>query len=238
VHVLFPDEAEAVALAEAGWLRRRGVQFHWTNPGYRDFDEFLAALAQPKRKKIRAERRKVAEAGVTLRVLEGRGIDAPHWSFFSRCYRNTYGLHHSTPYLNEAFFLRLGETMPENLVMVLAERDGEPIAASLLMRDGQAIYGRYWGAVEHVPCLHFEASYYTPLEWAIANGLRRFEGGAQGEHKMARGFLPVQTVSFHRLSHPSFAEAVERFLERESGGIDDYLDELTERAPIRVREKA
>jgi uncharacterized protein len=238
LHVLFPEAAEAAALAEAGWLRRRGVQFHWTNPGYRDFEAFLAALAQPKRKKIRAERRKVAEAGVTLQVLEGRDIDARHWAFFNLCYRNTYAMHHSTPYLNEAFFNRLGESMPQNLVMVLAEREGLPIASSLLLRDGDAIYGRYWGAVEHVPCLHFEASYYTPLEWAIAKGIRRFEGGAQGEHKMARGFLPVETESFHRLSHPAFAEAVERFLARESGGIDEYLDELTERAPIRARDKA
>jgi uncharacterized protein len=237
LHVLFPDEPGARALEGAGWLARRGLQFHWTNPGYADFEAFLAALAQPKRKKIRAERRKVAEAGVATRVLEGRDIGEAQWAFFSQCYRNTYAMHHSTPYLNHAFFTRIGEAMPENLVMVIAERDDQAIAASLLVRDASAIYGRYWGALEHVPCLHFEASYYTPLEWAIAQGISRFEGGAQGEHKMARGFLPVQTSSYHRLAHPAFAEAVSRFLEREAGGIDDYLDELTERAPIRSAPK-
>ena len=233
LHVLFPDEAGGRALEEAGWLRRRGLQFHWTNPGYADFESFLAALSQPKRKKIRAERRKVAEAGVRTRVLEGRDIDEAHWAFFSRCYRNTYAMHHSTPYLNKTFFLRIGEAMPENLVMVLAERDAQPVAASLLVRDATTIYGRYWGAEEHIACLHFEASYYTPLEWAISRGIACFEGGAQGEHKMARGFLPVQTNSYHRLAHPAFAEAVARFLAREAGGIDEYLDELTERAPLR-----
>lgn len=232
-HLLFPTAAEAGVLAGAGWLKRRGVQFHWTNPGYDRFDRFLGELTQPKRKKIRAERRKVAEAGVTMSVREGADITEADWAFFSRCYRNTYALHHSTPYLNRAFFERLAETLPECLVMVLAHRDRKPIAASLLVRDSQAIYGRYWGAVEHVPCLHFEASYYTPIEWAIANGVRRFEGGAQGEHKMARGLLPVETCSFHRLAHPAFADAVERFLAREADGIDEYIDELNERAPLR-----
>ena len=117
--------------------------------------------------------------------------------------------------------------------MARASKDGRPIAAALLMRDANAIYGRYWGALEHVPCLHFEASYYAPLEWAIANGIRRFEGGAQGEHKMARGFLPVPTCSYHRLAHPAFADAIERFLERETGGVDAYLDELNERTPLK-----
>jgi hypothetical protein len=233
LHVLFPPEADARALAEAGWMRRRGVQFHWTNPGYADFEGFLATLTQPKRKKIRAERRKVAEAGITLDVLEGPAIDPADWAFFQRCYRQTYALHHSTPYLNRAFFLELGRTMPANLLMVRARVGSRAVAAALLLHDREALYGRYWGAVEHVPCLHFEASYYTPMEWAIARGLRRFEGGAQGEHKMARGFLPVQTCSLHRLAHPAFADAVQRFLERESGGIDAYLDELDERSPLR-----
>jgi len=233
LHVLFPPEADARALADEGWMRRRGVQFHWTNPGYADFEGFLATLTQPKRKKIRAERRKVAEAGITLDVLEGPAIDQADWAFFQRCYRQTYALHHSTPYLNRAFFLELGRTMPANLLMVRARVGARPVAAALLLHDREALYGRYWGAVEHVPCLHFEASYYTPMEWAIARGLRRFEGGAQGEHKMARGFLPVQTCSLHRLAHPAFADAVQRFLERESGGIDAYLDELDERSPLR-----
>ncbi len=233
LHVLFPRDADASALANAGLLRRRGVQFHWHNPGWRSFDDYLGALAQPKRKKVRAERRKVAEAGVEVRMIEGREVTEADWAFFARCYRNTYALHHSTPYLNRAFFLELARSMPECLLLAIARRGGQPIAASLLMRDEQALYGRYWGALEHVDCLHFEASYYAPIEWAIAHGIGRFEGGAQGEHKMARGFLPVETCSFHRLSHPAFADAVARFLEREAGGVDAYLDELGERSPMR-----
>ena len=233
LHVLFPREVDAAALERAGLMARRGVQFHWTNPGWRDFDDYLAALAQPKRKKIRAERRKVAEAGVAVEMLAGADITEDDWRFFARCYRTTYAQHHSTPYLNRAFFVELARTMPEALLMARATRAGTPVAAALLMRDETAIYGRYWGAVEHVPCLHFEASYYAPIEWAIAHGIARFEGGAQGEHKMARGFLPVRTGSYHHLAHPAFADAVERFLEREAGGVDAYLDELDERSPMR-----
>ncbi len=236
LHVLFPRDDDARALAEAGLMRRLGVQFHWSNPGWKDFDDYLGALAQPKRKKIRAERRKVAEAGVTVAMLEGPAISEADWTFFARCYRTTYTQHHSTPYLNRAFFVELARSMPEALLMARATREGRPIAAALLMRDSQAIYGRYWGAIEQVPCLHFEASYYAPIEWAIAHGVGRFEGGAQGEHKMARGFLPVQTSSYHHLAHPAFADAVERFLEREAGGVDAYLDELDDRSPLRRAE--
>ena len=238
LHVLFPRDVDAAALASAGLMQRHGVQFHWRNPGWRDFDDYLAALSQPKRKKIRAERRKVAEAGVEVRMLAGDEIGEADWAFFARCYRTTYAQHHSTPYLNRAFFDELARTMPEALLMARATRAGKPVASALLMRDAQAIYGRYWGAVEHVPCLHFEASYYAPIEWAIAHGIDRFEGGAQGEHKMARGFLPVRTCSFHRLAHPAFADAVERFLERETDGVDAYLDELDERSPLRARADA
>lgn len=233
LHVLFPRDVDAHALAEAGLIRRLGVQFHWSNPGWKDFDDYLAALAQSKRKKIRAERRKVADAGVVVSMLEGDAITEADWTFFARCYETTYAQHHSTPYLNRAFFVELARTMPEVLLMARASREGRPIAAALLMRDTEAIYGRYWGALEHVPCLHFEASYYAPIDWAIRHGVGRFEGGAQGEHKMARGFLPVQTCSYHHLAHPAFADAIERFLEREAGGVDAYLDELDERSPLR-----
>ncbi len=235
LHLLFPRPAEAAAALADGWLERKGVQFHWYNPGYRDFAEFLSQLTQPKRKKILAERRKVREAGIAVSCLEGSAIRASDWLLFSRCYRTTYALHHSTPYLNRAFFERLGQTMPEHLVMFIAREtaSGEPVAASLLVRDEHAIYGRYWGALRWVPCLHFEASYYAPIEWAIGQGIRRFEGGAQGEHKMARGFLPTPTQSAHWLAHPAFADAVAQFLARERGGIDDYLDELDDRSPLR-----
>ncbi|WP_296943067.1 GNAT family N-acetyltransferase [uncultured Massilia sp.] len=232
-HVLFPPEAEARRLAGAGFLLRSGVQFHWENPGYASFEDFLATLEQKKRKNIRAERRKVREAGVALRRVRGRDATDDDWRFFTRCYRRTYAEHHSSPYLNLDFFRRIGRAMPDNLLLVLAERDGAPIAAALVVYDATTLYGRYWGALEHVPCLHFETAYYQPLEFCIEQGIRTFEGGAQGEHKMARGFLPTRTWSAHWLRHPSFADAVERFLEREAGGIDDYIDELNDRSPFK-----
>jgi len=232
-HILFPPEDEAQALKDAGFLLRSGVQFHWLNRGYASFDDFLATLEPKKRKNIRAERRKVVDAGVTMRRVRGADATREDWVLFNRCYRNTYKDHHSTPYLNLDFFLRIGATMPDNILLVMAELEGRAIAASLVIHDADTLYGRYWGALEHVPCLHFEPAYYQPLEFCIEQGIATFEGGAQGEHKMARGFLPTKTWSAHWLAHPSFANAVENFLQREAGGIDDYLDELNERSPFR-----
>jgi hypothetical protein len=234
LHVLFPSEEEARELAAAGLMLRRGVQFHWANPGYASFDEFLATLTHDKRKKIRQERRKVSEAGVTLRRKTGREITPEDWKFFARCYTLTYRAHRSTPYLNLAFFARLGETLPDNVLLVLAEREGRPVAAALDLYSPEALYGRYWGAVEHVPCLHFEACYYQGLEFCIERGIGAFEGGAQGEHKLARGFLPAPTWSAHWLRHPQFADAVEKFLARESKGVERYIDELAEHSPFRA----
>lgn len=232
-HVLYPPPAEAEALAQAGFMLRSGVQFHWHNQGYRDFAEFLSTLERKKRKNILAERRKVAEAGVTFRHLGGATATESDWRFFQRCYRHTYSAHYSTPYLNLDFFLRIAAAMPHNLLLTLAYRDGKAIAASLVVHDEQSLYGRYWGALEEVACLHFETAYYQPLEFCIANKIAWFEGGAQGEHKMARGFLPQKTWSAHWLAHPAFADAVERFLQQEGGGINDYLSELNERNPFR-----
>ncbi|MGE0311398.1 MAG: GNAT family N-acetyltransferase [Lautropia sp.] len=235
LHLLFPEAGSEASLREAGLLERHGVQFHWQNPGWRDFADFVSQLTQPKRKKILAERRKVRDAGIRMRCIEGADITEADWDFFYRCYETTYEQHHSTPYLRRAFFSALSATMPEHLLLFVGTREhaSSPIAASLLFRDEHAIYGRYWGAIEYVPCLHFEASYYAPIEWAIERGIRRFEGGAQGEHKMARGFLPVPTRSWHWLDHPAFNDAVSEFLVRERGGIDAYLDELEDRNPIR-----
>jgi uncharacterized protein len=232
-HVLFPDTASATALEQAGWMRRSGVQFHWQNSGYADFEGFLNALEQKKRKNIRAERRKVSEAGVQFRTLHGHAATAQDWAFFTRCYNNTYQQHWSSPYLNEAFFLQLARTMPDNVVLFIAERAGTPVAASLCIRSATRLYGRYWGAIDYVPCLHFEACYYQPLAYAIEHKLQVFEGGAQGEHKIARGLSPVATCSFHWLAEPAFAGAVERYLQRERSGIDAYLDELNERLPFK-----
>ncbi len=232
-HILYPPEAEAQQLQAAGFLLRKGVQFHWQNEGYDSFEQFLSTLEMKKRKNIRAERRKVADAGITLRQVRGEDASEADWRFFKRCYDNTYQAHWSTPYLNLDFFLRMGVTMPQHLLLVIAERDSQPIASSLLVYDERALYGRYWGCIEQHPCLHFETAYYQPLEFCIANRIPAFEGGAQGEHKMARGFLPQQTWSAHWLAHPAFSDAVERFLKQEGKGIGAYMDELNERNPFR-----
>jgi predicted N-acyltransferase len=233
-HILYPPEDQAQQLADAGFMLRTGVQFHWLNAGYADFDAFLATLERKKRKNILAERRKVREAGVTLRRVRGADATPADWRLFNRCYQHTYKAHHSSPYLNLAFFERIGATMPDNILLIIAEREGRPIAASLVIHSADALFGRYWGELEHLPCLHFETAYYQPLEFCIEQGIAVFEGGAQGEHKMARGFLPTKTWSAHWLAHPGFADAIERFLEREGGGIDSYMDELNERNPFRA----
>lgn len=233
LHILFPNEDEAGTLESCGMMIRRGVQFHWRNDGYRSFEEFLASLSHDKRKKIKQERRKVRESGVRCVRISGSDIRPDDWRFFNRCYRNTYRAHHSTPYLNLDFFERLGALMSENLMLVVAELDGIRIASTLNVFNGSTLYGRYWGATTHVPNLHFEACYYQAIEFCIERGITLFEGGAQGEHKLARGFLPVQTRSFHWLKHEGFADAVERFLAREASGIDRYVDELSDRSPFR-----
>jgi predicted N-acyltransferase len=233
LHVLFEAESEARELEQLGALTRQAVQFHWFNRDYESFDAYLAQLAQPKRKKIRAERRKVDDSGVSLRRVTGQRISQADWALFLRCYRTTYAAHHSTPYLNQRFFERIAVTMADHLLMVIASRNGRDIATALALFDEQRLYGRYWGAIESVPCLHFEASYYQMIEFAIERGLKVIEGGAQGEHKHARGFEPVRTWSSHVLRHPLFADAVERYLVRETGGIEAYIDELNERSALK-----
>jgi predicted N-acyltransferase len=238
-HLLFLDEADQRAARAGGWMMRSSVQFHWTNRApvpYADFEDFRASLQREKRKKIAQERRKVGAAGVDFVVRQGRDIRTPDWDFFYRCYGRTYRAHHSTPYLTRDFFERMAATMPEHWLLFTALREGRPIATSLIAIDAArgTAFGRYWGATEYVDALHFEACYYRPLEWCIAHGFRRFEGGAQGEHKMARGLLPVETASAHWLAHPQFARAVADFLEREGAGIDAYVDELRERNPFKM----
>jgi predicted N-acyltransferase len=237
LHVLFADDEEAALLREAGMMLRRTVQFHWKNDGYADFESFLARLSHARRKNIRQERRRVREAGVSFRWLEGEAIGRAQWEFFNRCYRHTYAAHGSTPYLNLDFFQRLGTALPASVMMVLAEREGRPLAASFFLRDREALYGRYWGAVEHVPLLHFECCYYQAIEYAIARGIPVFEGGAQGEHKIFRGLMPVETLSAHWIADARFARAVEDFLAREGRGIARYVDELCEHSPFKEEEK-
>ncbi len=241
LHLLFVSPTDAQACQDAGLMLRQTVQFHWTNTPapYPDFEAFLASLAQEKRKKIRQERRKVAEAGVQFRWVRGPDISDADWDFFYRCYERTYLEHGNAPYLSRRFFTAMQAAMPENWLLFVAERAGKPMASSLIALSSEGsgqpkvAYGRYWGALERVDCLHFEACYYQPLHWCIAHGYTRFEGGAQGEHKMARALLPVPTTSAHWLAHPAFSDAVARFLEREGQGVDQYLDHLRERSPFK-----
>lgn len=258
LHLLFTSDEDVTACEEAGLMLRHTVQFHWTNtePAYNSFDDFLKSLAQEKRKKIRQERKKVLDAGITFRWALGQNITDEDWDFFYQCYERTYYEHGNAPYLSRDFFQRMQDTMPENWLMFIAEHgEGESkqkIAMSLIAvsanthqaegqfdslkkLDGQVLtaYGRYWGALARVDCLHFEACYYQPLQWCIEHGYKSFEGGAQGEHKMARALLPVKTTSAHWLAHPSFADAIERFLEREGEGIANYMGELGQRSPFK-----
>lgn len=238
-HALFVSEAEAQLAEEAGWLRRSGVQFHWDNRAevpYRDFDEFLASLQRDKRKKIQQERRKVRDAGVTFVVSQGRDVSPSDWDFFYRCYAQTYLERGRQPYLTRDFWAQVSRDLPDNWVLFTAMQGGAPVASAMLAVDPvqRVAYGRYWGAVAQVSCLHFEACYYQPLAWCVAQGYRRFEGGAQGEHKLARGLLPVATHSVHWLAHPGLRDAVARFLTRESAGIGQYLEDLEERGPFKV----
>lgn len=252
LHLLFGDAADLAACDAAGLMRRGQVQFHWENEHpvtgapFASFDDFLASLSQDKRKKIRQERRRVAEAGVHFRVAQGAGISPEDWAFFYRCYERTYLEHGNPPYLKPAFFAAMARAMPEHWVMFIAEHEGTPIAASLIAVSGDparaagpkhseplVAYGRYWGALARVDRLHFEACYYQPIDWCIRHGVARFEGGAQGEHKMARALMPVKTESAHWLAHPAFADAVERFLAAEGEGVEGYLEHLAERSPFR-----
>lgn len=237
-HVLFPDEDSSRSLQSAGWLKREGVQFRWENEGYENFDQFLSTLTHDKRKKIRQERKKLCSAGVSVRRMVGTEITEADWAFFYQCYVNTYYEHRSSPYLNEAFFFELANKMPGNLLLIVAEYEGRRIASALSVigenRSGVSqVYGRYWGALAFVPGLHFELCYYQAQEFCIETGMRYLEGGAQGEHKLARGLKPRPTSSFHRIADPRFSKAIERALSREAGLMHEYQTELEERMPFR-----
>lgn len=233
LHCLFPPVQEAQAMQQAGMMLRQGVQFHWNNPGYADFEAYLAGMNHDKRKKIRQERRKLGEAGLTFMSVRGKDIRPEQLAFFLQCYNLTYHQHRSTPYLNLDFFQRIITTMPDNVLLILALRAGRPIASAFNIYTADTLYGRYWGAVEYVPGLHFETCYYQAIEFCIREKIKLFEGGAQGEHKLARGFLPVTTWSAHWLAHAEFSRAVENFLAREATGMERYTDELNERNPFK-----
>ncbi len=242
-HALFVSDPEAELAAGQGWLVRHGVQFHWHNRSdkpYADFADFLSSLQRDKRKKIQQERRKVSDAGVDFEVRVGTQIRPADWDFFYRCYSQTYREHGQQPYLTRAFWQQAAEGLPQNWVLFTAVQAGEAVACALLAIDPvhKVAYGRYWGAVASVSCLHFEACYYQPLNWCIEQAYARFEGGAQGEHKLARGLLAVPTKSIHWLRHERLKQAVADFLLREQQGMGQYINELDERRPFKPQDQS
>jgi uncharacterized protein len=233
VHVLYPTESQAAELDSGNYLQRDSTQFHWHNHGYRDFDDFLSAMNHDKRKKIKQERRKLYEQGIKFELVEGVEISETDWRFFNHCYRTTYRQHHSSPYLNLDFFLSLGRDQPDQVVMFKAIAQGNPIAAALNLKCSGRLFGRYWGASVYVPGLHFETCYYQGIAYCIAQGIDVFEGGVQGEHKLARGLMPVKTYSSHWLAHPQFSTAIADYLARESVGVERYMNDLAEMTPFK-----
>ena len=233
LHVLFTNDADTATCDAARMIARNGLQFHWANRDYAGFDDYLAAFNHDKRKKIRQERRKLAEAGVTFERHCGDDISADDWDHFYRCYENTYAQHHSTPYLSREFFARIAATMPRHLLMVIGRRDGKRVCAAFDIHSTATLWGRYWGALDYVPGMHFEACYYQAIEFCIERRIAAFEGGAQGFHKLARGLTPVITHSAHAIGDPDFAAAIAEFCERERVDVAHAEGELEHASPFR-----
>jgi uncharacterized protein len=233
LHVNFADAEDSKALAAAGFMERVATQYHWQNDGYKSFADFLANLASRKRKMIRKEREATAQNGLVLKRLTGDEITPAHWKAFFRFYIDTSERKWGSPYLTRGFFLRIGKTMADRILLVMAEQDGEPVAGALNLIGRDTLYGRNWGSDGAHRFLHFEACYYQAIEFAIERGLARVEAGAQGEHKIGRGYLPVETRSFHYIVDRNFAAAVADFLRREKAAVEDERDALAEYSPFR-----
>jgi uncharacterized protein len=236
LHVNFADPAEAAALSETGFLRRIGQQFHWTNSGYRDFEDYLAALNSRKRKAVKKERREALAPGLEIDVLTGSDLQARHWDAFYEFYMATSDRKWGSAYLNRRFFKLIGERMPEKIVLIMARHVDKFVAGALNLLGSDAIYGRNWGGYGEYKFLHFECCYYQAIEFAIAHGLRRVEAGAQGPHKLQRGYLPVPTYSAHWIPDPGFRRAVAQFLERERQMVEHKIERLGEFSPYRRAE--
>ena len=233
LHVNFPTGAEWQAMGAAGLLQRQDMQFIWRNAGHGSFEDFLAALSSSRRKTIRRERRE-AQAGLDIRVLTGSDLIEAHWDAFFAFYLDTGSRKWGRPYLTRDFFSRIGSTMADRIALVMAFRDGQPVAGALNLIGRDALYGRQWGALDEVPFLHFELCYYQAIEFAISRGLSRVEAGAQGEHKIARGYLPAPVYSAHHIAHPGLREAVAHYLEGERPAVAAGIAELTaDQSPYR-----
>jgi predicted N-acyltransferase len=236
LHVTFLTREEWQAAGRCGYLLRTGQQFHWENPGYASFDEFLGELSSAKRKNLRKERAQVAQAGVSFEWLTGGDITEAHWDQFFDFYMDTGGRKWGTPYLTRDFFSRLGQGLSKQTLLIMAKRNGRAIAGALNLFGEGVLFGRNWGAVEYVPFLHFETCYYQAIDFAIARGLKRVEAGAQGEHKLLRGYLPVETYSAHLIAHKGLARAVDDFLEVERAAVAENIADLARHAPFKKKE--
>ncbi len=233
IHATFCTEGEWTALGEAGWLQRLGTQFHWENAGYGSFDDFLGALSSRKRKVLRRERRDANNAGLTFRALRGPEIGKREWDAFYRFYQSTVDRKWGSAYLTRSFFTLLGERVGDAVVLMMAEHDGTPVAGALNLAGSEALYGRNWGCRGDWPFLHFELCYYRAIDWAIEHGLKRVEAGAQGRHKIQRGYLPKPTFSAHWIAHKGLRDAIGRFLDEERPAILADMDALAEESPFR-----
>ncbi|MGH1353677.1 MAG: GNAT family N-acetyltransferase [Thalassovita sp.] len=233
LHATFCTEAESLAGRQMGLMHRTGQQFHWLNDGYADFDAFLAALSSRKRKAIRKERRVAQAFGGTIRQLTGDDIKAHYWDAFWQFYQDTGARKWGTPYLTREFFEIAHATMRDDILLVMAEQDGFPVAGALNFVGQDTLFGRYWGCVQDFPCLHFEACYYQAIDYAITHRLQKVEAGAQGEHKLARGYLPVETHSLHWIADAGFARAVEQFLDGERRAVTEEIEILTDYGPFK-----
>jgi predicted N-acyltransferase len=233
LHITFPRQAEWEMAGAAGYLLRTGQQFHWENHGYRDFDQFLGELSSSKRKNLRKERASVRAAGVTFEWLTGDAITEAHWDRFFDFYMDTGGRKWGTPYLTREFFSLLGDGLGHQILLVIAKRDGAYIAGALNLFGEGVLFGRNWGASAYVPFLHFETCYYQAIDFAIARGLKRVEAGAQGEHKLLRGYMPVPTYSAHVIAHPGLARAVDDFLDAERAAVGEHIAELAAHGPFK-----
>ena len=238
LHWLFTDDEDSEFLSRRGHLIRNGCQFHWKNPGFRDFQDYLDALTSKRRKAIRRERREAAAAPVEIEVRDGTQMSEEQWAAYHALYASTYERKYGYPFLTLEFFLAVGESMAEGVLVVLARRDARYIAGAHFFRDATMLYGRNWGSFEYHPSLHFEMCYYRAIEYCIAHKLEGFEAGAQGEHKIFRGFLPVLTRSAHWVRHDAFREAIEDFLVREDRGIQAYISEMQSHSPFRYARTA
>lgn len=233
VHITFCTEAEREAGAALGLMARTTQQFHWLNNGYKDFDDFLSGLSSRKRKNIRKERQRATEFGGTIHTFSGDTLKPEHWDAFWEFYQDTGARKWGTPYLTRRFFSLAQETLRDDMALVLAERNGRYVAGALNFIGADTLFGRYWGCNEHHPCLHFELCYYQAIDIAIARGLDRVEAGAQGEHKLARGYLPTQTHSLHWVGDPGFADAIARYLKAEREAVKEEIEILTEYGPFK-----